>query len=98
MGVSDSAVAYIGDDLPDIPLMRRAGLTNGRICARTRYHDTSEKLTMHGMHDGLKPVMCSQLVVDVDEKKRRSLPLAIGARCTSEGWGRQDHTMVWDLH
>jgi 3-deoxy-D-manno-octulosonate 8-phosphate phosphatase (KDO 8-P phosphatase) len=26
VGVSDSAVAYIGDDLPDIPLMRRAGL------------------------------------------------------------------------
>jgi 3-deoxy-D-manno-octulosonate 8-phosphate phosphatase (KDO 8-P phosphatase) len=25
-GVSDSAVAYIGDDLPDIPLIRRAGL------------------------------------------------------------------------
>lgn len=25
-GVSDSAVAYIGDDLPDIPLMRRVGL------------------------------------------------------------------------
>ena len=25
-GVSDSVVAYIGDDLPDIPLMRRAGL------------------------------------------------------------------------
>ena len=25
-GVSDSAVAYIGDDLPDIPVMRRAGL------------------------------------------------------------------------
>ena len=25
-GVSDSAVAYIGDDLPDIPLMHRAGL------------------------------------------------------------------------
>jgi 3-deoxy-D-manno-octulosonate 8-phosphate phosphatase (KDO 8-P phosphatase) len=25
-GVHDSAVAYIGDDLPDIPLMRRAGL------------------------------------------------------------------------
>ncbi len=25
-GVSDSAVAYIGDDLPDLPLMRRAGL------------------------------------------------------------------------
>jgi 3-deoxy-D-manno-octulosonate 8-phosphate phosphatase (KDO 8-P phosphatase) len=25
-GVGDSVVAYIGDDLPDIPLMRRAGL------------------------------------------------------------------------
>jgi 3-deoxy-D-manno-octulosonate 8-phosphate phosphatase (KDO 8-P phosphatase) len=25
-GVTDSAVAYIGDDLPDIPLLRRAGL------------------------------------------------------------------------
>ncbi len=25
-GISDSAVAYIGDDLPDIPLMLRAGL------------------------------------------------------------------------
>jgi 3-deoxy-D-manno-octulosonate 8-phosphate phosphatase (KDO 8-P phosphatase) len=25
-GVSDSAVAYVGDDLPDIPLMRRSGL------------------------------------------------------------------------
>jgi len=25
-GVSDSAVAFIGDDLPDIPLMRRVGL------------------------------------------------------------------------
>jgi len=25
-GVSDAAVAYVGDDLPDIPLMSRAGL------------------------------------------------------------------------
>lgn len=25
-GVSDSAVAFVGDDLPDLPLMRRAGL------------------------------------------------------------------------
>ena len=25
-GVSDAAVAYIGDDLPDIPLLRRSGL------------------------------------------------------------------------
>jgi len=25
-GVSESAVAYVGDDLPDLPIMRRAGL------------------------------------------------------------------------
>lgn len=25
-GVSDAAVAYVGDDLPDLPLLRRAGL------------------------------------------------------------------------
>lgn len=25
-GVSDSSVAYVGDDLPDLPVMRRAGL------------------------------------------------------------------------
>ena len=30
-------------------------------------HNTSDKLTMHGMHHGLRPVMCSQLVVDVVE-------------------------------
>ena len=32
-GVSDSAVAYIGDDLPDIPVMRRAGLA---VCGGRR--------------------------------------------------------------
>ena len=26
-GVSDSAVAYVGDDLPDLPVMRRVGLS-----------------------------------------------------------------------
>ena len=25
-GVSDSSVAYVGDDLPDLPLLRRVGL------------------------------------------------------------------------
>ena len=25
-GVAESAVAYVGDDLPDLPVMRRAGL------------------------------------------------------------------------
>ena len=25
-GVADSSIAYLGDDLPDLPVMRRAGL------------------------------------------------------------------------
>ena len=25
-GVADSSIAYVGDDLPDLPVMRRAGL------------------------------------------------------------------------
>ena len=37
-GVADSAVAYIGDDLPDIPLMRRvgSGLRSRRRRARSQ--------------------------------------------------------------
>lgn len=30
-------------------------------------YETSDELTMHGMHNGLKPAMCSELVVDVVE-------------------------------
>ncbi len=36
-GVSDSAVAYIGDDLPDIPLMRRVGLAVAVGAAAVRW-------------------------------------------------------------
>jgi 3-deoxy-D-manno-octulosonate 8-phosphate phosphatase (KDO 8-P phosphatase) len=51
-GVSDAAVAYIGDDLPDIPLMKRAGLAVAvgdavpevKDCA----HFTTEALAGHG--------------------------------------------------
>jgi len=51
-GVPDSAVAYVGDDLPDIPLMRRAGLavavgdaaSEVKSCA----HYTTKALAGHG--------------------------------------------------
>jgi 3-deoxy-D-manno-octulosonate 8-phosphate phosphatase (KDO 8-P phosphatase) len=39
-GVSDSAVAYIGDDLPDIPLMRRAGLA---VAVRNAVPDSQDR-------------------------------------------------------
>ncbi len=51
-GVSDSAVAYVGDDLPDIPLMRRAGLAVavGDAVAEVKKaaHYTTKALAGHG--------------------------------------------------
>src|ERR1035438_7161031 len=51
-GVSDSAVAYIGDDLPDIPLMRRTGLAiavgDAVLEVKQAAHYTSEALAGHG--------------------------------------------------
>ena len=51
-GVSDSVVAYIGDDLPDIPLMRRAGLAiavgNAVPEVQQAAHYTTKALAGHG--------------------------------------------------
>lgn len=40
-------------------------LSSRVACGHT--HDASDDLTMHGMHNGLKPVPCLKLVVDVVE-------------------------------
>ncbi len=51
-GVSDSAVAFIGDDLPDIPLLRRAGLAVavGDAVPEVKHvaHYTTKALAGHG--------------------------------------------------
>jgi 3-deoxy-D-manno-octulosonate 8-phosphate phosphatase (KDO 8-P phosphatase) len=51
-GVPDSAVAYIGDDLPDIPLMRRVGLAvavgDAVPEAKDAAHYTTKALAGHG--------------------------------------------------
>ncbi|MGD0757607.1 MAG: HAD-IIIA family hydrolase [Candidatus Sulfotelmatobacter sp.] len=51
-GLSDSAVAYIGDDLPDIPIMRRAGLAVavGNAVPEVKHaaHYTTKALAGHG--------------------------------------------------
>ena len=51
-GVSDSAVAYIGDDLPDIPLMRRTGLAiavgDAVLEVKQAAHYTTKALAGHG--------------------------------------------------
>jgi len=51
-GVSDSSVAYVGDDLPDLPLMRRAGLAvavgNAVPEVKRVAHYTTNALAGHG--------------------------------------------------
>lgn len=51
-GVSDSAVAYVGDDLPDIPLLRRVGLAIAVGDAvpevKRAAHFTTKALAGHG--------------------------------------------------
>jgi 3-deoxy-D-manno-octulosonate 8-phosphate phosphatase (KDO 8-P phosphatase) len=51
-GVSDSAAAFIGDDLPDIPLLRRAGLAVAVGDAvpevKAAAHYTTQALAGHG--------------------------------------------------
>jgi 3-deoxy-D-manno-octulosonate 8-phosphate phosphatase (KDO 8-P phosphatase) len=51
-GVSDAVVAYIGDDLPDLPLLRRAGLAvavgNAVPEVKKAAHYTTKALAGHG--------------------------------------------------
>ena len=51
-GVPDSAVAYVGDDLPDLPLLRRAGLAVAVGDAvpevKRAAHYTTKALAGHG--------------------------------------------------
>ncbi len=51
-GVTDAAVAFIGDDLPDIPLLRRAGLAiavgNAVPEVKEAAHYTTKALAGHG--------------------------------------------------
>jgi 3-deoxy-D-manno-octulosonate 8-phosphate phosphatase (KDO 8-P phosphatase) len=51
-GVTDSAVAYIGDDLPDIPLLRRVGLAisvgDGVVEVKQAAHYVTKAHAGHG--------------------------------------------------
>ena len=46
-GVTDSAVAFIGDDLPDIPLMRRVGLAVAVGDAVPEVKEAAHYITQH---------------------------------------------------
>jgi len=51
-GVQESAVAYVGDDLPDLPIMRRVGLAvavgNAVPEVKSAAHYTTKALAGHG--------------------------------------------------
>ena len=51
-GMPDSAIAYVGDDLPDLPVMRRAGLAvavgNAVPEVKNTAHYTTKALAGHG--------------------------------------------------
>jgi 3-deoxy-D-manno-octulosonate 8-phosphate phosphatase (KDO 8-P phosphatase) len=69
-GVSDSAVAYIGDDLPDIPLMRRAGLAVavGNAVPEVKHaaHYTTKALAGHGaVREAIELVLKSKGIWEV---------------------------------
>ena len=51
-GVDASETAYIGDDFPDIPLLRRAGLAIAVANARPEVIEISHFVTEHGGGDG----------------------------------------------
>ena len=64
-GVSDSAVAYIGDDLPDIPLLRRVGLAiavGGAVAeVKNAAHYTTKALAGHGaVREAVELILKSQ--------------------------------------
>jgi 3-deoxy-D-manno-octulosonate 8-phosphate phosphatase (KDO 8-P phosphatase) len=76
-GVSDSAVAYIGDDLPDIPLMRRAGLAVAVGDAvpevKNIAHYTTKALAGHGaVREAVELVLKSKGIWDAVIDKARA--------------------------
>jgi 3-deoxy-D-manno-octulosonate 8-phosphate phosphatase (KDO 8-P phosphatase) len=76
-GLSDAAVAYVGDDLPDIPLFKRVGLAvavgNAVPEAKKAAHYTTKALGGHGaIREAIELVLKSQGVWDQIIDKARA--------------------------
>ncbi len=75
--VPDSAVAYIGDDLPDIPLMRRVGLAiavgDAMPEVKKAAHYTTKALAGHGaVREAVELVLKSKGIWDAMIDKARA--------------------------
>jgi len=76
-GVPDAAVAYIGDDLPDLPLLRRAGLAvavgNAVPEVKKAAHYTTKALAGHGaVREAIELILKSKGIWDSMIDKARA--------------------------
>ena len=76
-GVTDSAVAFVGDDLPDLPLLRRAGLAIAVGDAvpevKKAAHYTTKALAGHGaIREAVELVLKSKGIWDAMIDKARA--------------------------
>jgi 3-deoxy-D-manno-octulosonate 8-phosphate phosphatase (KDO 8-P phosphatase) len=75
-GVTEEEVAYMGDDLPDIPLARRAGLAisvaDGADELKAVCHFTTRRLAGHG---AAREVI--ELILKAQERWDQAVPLAL---------------------
>jgi 3-deoxy-D-manno-octulosonate 8-phosphate phosphatase (KDO 8-P phosphatase) len=75
-GVTDEEVAYVGDDLPDLPLLERAGLAVAVADAVPEVKRAAHYITTLGGGQGaIREVV--ELILKAQGKWKKAIPLAI---------------------
>jgi 3-deoxy-D-manno-octulosonate 8-phosphate phosphatase (KDO 8-P phosphatase) len=75
-GVTDEEVAYVGDDLPDLPLLERAGLAVAVADAVTEVKRAADYVTtVAGGQGAIREVV--ELILKSQGKWKKAIPLAI---------------------
>jgi 3-deoxy-D-manno-octulosonate 8-phosphate phosphatase (KDO 8-P phosphatase) len=75
-GVTDDEVAYVGDDLPDIPIMQRAGLAVAVADATVETMRAAHYVTVaRGGEGAIREVV--ELILKSQGKWKKAIPLAI---------------------
>jgi len=75
-GVTDEEVAYIGDDLPDLPLLERAGLAVAVGDATLEVKRVAHYITtVNGGHGAIREVV--ELILKAQGKWKKAIPQAL---------------------
>jgi 3-deoxy-D-manno-octulosonate 8-phosphate phosphatase (KDO 8-P phosphatase) len=75
-GVTDEEVAYVGDDLPDLPLFERVGLAVAVGDAVAEVKRAAHYITtVNGGHGAIREVV--ELILKAQGKWKKAIPLAI---------------------